>query len=463
MNKYKILVLLICFGFFYNLVAQTKTMMPKVGEEMPDFTFNKVVNYQKDEINNNVLKGKWTFLDFWTINCVSCIASFPKIDKLQKEFSEKTQFILVGRNDKHNPNIEKVYKGISKKHDMMVAAAFDSIYTKKWQIHSVPQIYVIDPNGVLKYITDGRDLTPAKIQNLIDGIDVSFYDKTRVPSNFIKNKLGYNTDDSSSKLIYRSLLSVWDGEAQKIGDHFKLFISLMQNDSIVKNDYLLELENVGWSTTMTPLYALYNYAYFGRYTWVPRDEHFFGEKYGQIATKPILEIADKSKFEYDFKEILGAGTYNYNLKIPLNELTVKNMMSYMQEDLKRVFKYDATIETRELPVYEFVFTGKNRNKFKTKGGDRFFTEGSTAIGFEWANCPSKYLSGSLYYLIDDNETPIIDKTGISGNIDFKIKADMTNLESIRKALQKQGLDIVKGTKEMKVLVIRDPKPEIAEQ
>ncbi|MEI9809770.1 MAG: hypothetical protein WDO16_18945 [Bacteroidota bacterium] len=38
-----------------------------------------------------------------------------------------------------------------------------------------------------------------------------------------------------------------------------------------------------------------------------------------------------------------------------------------------------------------------------------------------------------------------------------LKLNMTDINDVRKELQKQGLDLVEGEKEMKVLVIRDPK------
>lgn len=62
-----------------------------------------------------------------------------------------------------------------------------------------------------------------------------------------------------------------------------------------------------------------------------------------------------------------------------------------------------------------------------------------------------------YYLCDSMVMPFVDETGITENVDFSIAADMTDLADIKKQLNKMGLDFVKGTKKMKVIVISDPK------
>jgi hypothetical protein len=45
---------------------------------------------------------------------------------------------------------------------------------------------------------------------------------------------------------------------------------------------------------------------------------------------------------------------------------------------------------------------------------------------------------------------------LHGNIDIKTDAVLIEFDDLRKALNKNDLDLVRGKKEMKVLVIRDP-------
>lgn len=59
----------------------------------------------------------------------------------------------------------------------------------------------------------------------------------------------------------------------------------------------------------------------------------------------------------------------------------------------------------------------------------------------------------------DIDAPFIDKTGIEGNIDFELDAVFTDMKDVKRGLQKIGLDLVPGVKEMKVVVIRDAGKE----
>ena len=55
--------------------------------------------------------------------------------------------------------------------------------------------------------------------------------------------------------------------------------------------------------------------------------------------------------------------------------------------------------------------------------------------------------------------PFIDETGLTQQFDFIITEQVKNFDEFKKYLQTLGLDLVKGEKEMKVVVIRDPKKE----
>ena len=57
--------------------------------------------------------------------------------------------------------------------------------------------------------------------------------------------------------------------------------------------------------------------------------------------------------------------------------------------------------------------------------------------------------------IENASIPIVDETGIGYNIDLTLEFIPFDFDSVKRALEKKGLDIVQGEKEMDVLVIRD--------
>jgi thiol-disulfide isomerase/thioredoxin len=420
---------------------------PEVGKPMPDFILNHVTHYKKTNASSSDFKGKWLFLDFWFTTCTACIQSFPKVNEIHKQFKNELNWMLVGLNDKeYGSGIEQFYKKISVKQNLEMPAAFDSALINKWEINSMPHIIIVDPSGIVRYITNGSDITVAKIRDLLDGKNVSF-----LPTNIEKPKFNANevsaTDskkNANDKLIYRSVLTEWNGEAAYI----------VELDRWLQ--WPKEHLKKGFNLARVPLYALYNYAYVGEWRW----SFDIDSLYGKVYPTPVLEMTDTSLFKYDYKRDDGGftGLYNYNLLLPLADVTKPCIMKDMQEDLRRSFKYDAVIEIRSMPVWKLQAQPGTAEKLKTKGGNKFFSDGVLAMGYSFRNYPSKYLIRTLSsYLPDAHKFPFIDETGIADNIDFGIDADMTSITDVKKELQKQGLDLVKGTQKMKVLVIRDPK------
>jgi len=421
---------------------------PEVGKPMPDFTLNNITYYKTKRVSLKDFKGKWLFLDFWFSHCAACIQSFSKVNDLHKQFRNELNWIMVGLNDvKTNKGIQTLYEKFRAKQKLEMPSAYDSILADKWGIHSMPHIIIIDPLGIVRFISGGQDITAQKIRDLVNGKNVSFYPKDRERTEFDAKKLmnTTNNNEADDKLLYRSILTKWFGnERQMAGYELDRYVKLPP-----------QYWKDGWSAAMVPLYALYNFAYLGKWDWDYTDTLLTGK----YLPRPVLEIKDSSLFQFDYTVDVGKGTYNYNLTIPASEVTKNNLMSLMQKDLKTVFKYEVSIESRVTPVWKLVANPGAIERLKTKGNKKFTTPGTHAAGFTLTNWPSEILIEELgFYLKERYRGELfVDDTGLTGNIDFTIEADMTNLEDIRKELQRQGMDLVKGEKVMKALIIRDPK------
>jgi hypothetical protein len=211
----------------------------------------------------------------------------------------------------------------------------------------------------------------------------------------------------------------------------------------------------GFKFAGVPLEWLYCVAYLGK---SPGHLKYWKEPlYGEMYPFVVAELRDSKPFEtrYDGSDSL----YNYSLQVPSYKVTKENLMKFMQEDLERAFEYRAVVEERDMPVWKLVSRPEAENKIKTKGGTPYYDgwEGkSTAAGFTVRNIPLKdYITYLCYYLNEKERHPFIEATGIKSNVDLTIEADLTNLEDVRTALQKVGLDLVRASKKMKVLIIRD--------
>jgi len=78
--------ILIYLGFIC-LAGEVKPL--KIGDKVPDIEF-KLVDSKTGGISKGKLsdyKGKLVIIDFWASWCYSCLHKFPKMDELQKKYS----------------------------------------------------------------------------------------------------------------------------------------------------------------------------------------------------------------------------------------------------------------------------------------------------------------------------------------------------------------------------------------
>jgi len=80
----------------------------KVGDVVPDITFQKVLNYKSSTARLSDFRGKLVILDIWSVWCSSCIAGFPKLEKLQEKYNDKIQILLVNPHVSSHDSEEKI-------------------------------------------------------------------------------------------------------------------------------------------------------------------------------------------------------------------------------------------------------------------------------------------------------------------------------------------------------------------
>ena len=417
--------------------GQPVVTKPEVGKPLSEFRFDNVKNYLKDNVSLADFRGKWLFLEMWSANCKACIYSLPKIQKIQDQFQGEIHFFLVGENDHSNKGIEKAYENAVKNRGIRIPSAFDSTFFTKFDVASFPQIFIVDPKGILRYVTTGIDMTVEKIRLLLDGKKVSFlplYEDVEHPKFDVVEAFGGN------RLLSCSVLTSWNNGEINSGYPIDVFAKLP------------ELWPPGWKVAGVGLSDLYNYAYFGDAYWMWYDSAY----YGKVWSKPLLELRDTSAFRIVQASEGNRGIYNYCLKVPDSSISREKIMNELQRSLTLAFGYTAAIERRNMPVWKLIARPETFARLHTRGGKRFLSPGSIRAGFTVRNYDMQtFLAAVSDNLFIKERLAFIDETGIKDKIDITLEADMTNLEAVRQALQKQGMDLVKGTREMKVLVIRD--------
>lgn len=409
---------------------------------MPDFILRDVQHYSKSTVTRETFKGKWLMLFFWSLGCVSSVEALDKANEIQNRFDEDLQVVPIGYLHKPSDkeDIVKVFERKRRTHNYDLPIAYDTVLYKKWGVIGVPAIFIADPEGVLKYVVSARDLTMEKVAGIIAGETIHlrplYFDYTNA-----SGRMMFTDGLKDGDLEYASVLTKWHGELPKMGYEFDLFVRLSD-----------EYRERGWSVSFATLTKLYQFAYYGQ-AWITEADTAY---YGKIFEKPILEVRDKTPFEvHDFAT--GKGYYNYYLKLPLKDISKERMMSEMQQSLHKIFGYKATVETRDMPVWRLVVDSDAVEQLKSKGGDTKSFERRTITGVHVQNYQIKdFLRMVTANLPNEDRLAFLDSTGITFRIDANVQTDMTDFESIQKALKRCGLRLERSLQEMKVLVIRDP-------
>jgi thiol-disulfide isomerase/thioredoxin len=408
----------------YSRQKDADTGFPQTDLPCPSFILDNVEDYPQKKVTVDDFSGKWLILDFWDKHCGACISSFPGINARQKKYSSEIQYLLIGKEDE-NSGIKMIYEKFKQGLNLEISHTYDSLIFKKWGIGSCPLIIIIDPKGMVKGIT--TTLSDDNIANLIAGkpaqLQPAYWEHAKQQEQYDLNDID---DRYDSTLLFKSVLNRWN-PAMKGSCASGIFPRHGKFETIADNiNHLFMLAYIGQDGvgTKDPLY-------------------------GQLFGRPVTALADPEKFDRLLKE----GLYCYRLTFPGNKSSKQDIMQAMQNDLRNYFGYEAFIEEKMMPCWELTTNKTARRKLKTLGGTPVL-QGKSDTGLVIKNYPVKKLIQRFVYL----DIPVIDKTRIKDNIDLEISFIMTNFDSLQKGLNQNGLSLVKGSKRMKVLVIKDIMP-----
>src|SRR5690606_36229144 len=130
--------------------------------------FFNILSRANDQLGLSDLRGKLVIIDFWERHCSSCIASFPKMQKLQQTFGDSIHIILVTQNTKDE--LEPLFKQFpivaETKLPMIVA---DTVLHDLFPHTFVPFLVWIDQTGVIRDLSGSSKATAETIQHYLGG------------------------------------------------------------------------------------------------------------------------------------------------------------------------------------------------------------------------------------------------------------------------------------------------------
>lgn len=136
-------------------IVEIENVMPKIvglkiGDLAPDWTLPSL-NNKLVELSG--LKGNVVVLEFWFPGCAGCLASIPEMNTIFKRYSKKGLSLYGVEFTNANSSALKVYADKYKVQYPIVYSA--ETVSKAYAITSAPTIFLLDKQGVIRYISMG--------------------------------------------------------------------------------------------------------------------------------------------------------------------------------------------------------------------------------------------------------------------------------------------------------------------
>ncbi len=409
----------------------------RLGDQAPDYEFTSVLNYKNKTLKLSDFKGKLVILDFWNTSCASCIASWPHLLEIQKEFGDKIQVVLV--NPMQDPmTVKKTFerrKTMANVDMNLPSVCADLDILKLFPVSGIPHVVWLDGDRVVKSITYSASVNSKNISALLNNENVN-----------MPQKLG---NEEYISAIFQKPLFLDDngGKAKEVyaysffgkGD-YKLFptYGLVSNDS--RKEYLVVLTNYC-------LMDFYRLAYSNRFTHLGLEM--------VMANRTILQTADSAKYiEKVNGELIRDNLYVYQLISP--PASTQDLQQLMQADLQRFVGLDA--KWVKMKKKCLVLTAKDTALISYKNGGRRAVINETDINLN--NVTVKYFldfmeDGTNYFY---SPYPLVDETNFKGMLgDIMFTTEVSDYKQLNKALQKYKMSLTLEDRLIDVLVITDGK------
>jgi len=409
----------------------------RLGDKAPDYEFASVSNYKNKTLKLSDFSGKLVILDFWNTSCASCIASWPHLLEIQKEFGDKIQIILV--NPMQDPmTIKKVFerrKTLANVDMTLPSVSSDPNILKLFPVSGIPHVVWLDGNRVVKSVTYSASVNSKNIKGLLNNENVN-----------MPQKLG--NEEYISAIFQKPLfLDENGGKAQEIyaysffgkGD-YKLFptYGLVSNDE--RKEYFIVLTNYC-------LMDFYRLAYSNRFTHLGLEM--------VMANRTVLQTPDSARYiEKVNGEQIRDNLFVYQVISP--PASTQDLQSLMKADLQRFVGLDA--KWVKMKKKCLVLTAKDTALIAYKSGGRRAVINETDINLN--NVTVKYFldfmeDGTNYYY---SPYPFVDETNFKGMLgDIVFTTEVSDYKKLNKELQKYKMSLTIEDRVIDVLVITEGK------
>lgn len=433
------------------LAAQTISFDPlRKGDIIPNIPLTIYKNNEVQKIRLYDLNKKLIILDFWSTSCSSCILQMSHLQKLQQDFKQDIQVIVVTKNTKQEiDRLKERIRGhispeISYAFDYLSFITSDSILSIIFPHEGFPIHVWIDSSKKLKAITYSTTTTNENVQNFLKG------DKIKLAEQGLRN-------------IDRSNPISWlDSDTGYIDQlkYYSFIFSRIEHKGGYDRQVSPSFDSVSGKVTAfnivnSPIPDLYKLAYF-------KYKH---PNIGIPDSKIFLETKDKNRFyapknETEYLNWADSNLYSYAIKVTPED--ADSIYTLMKLELDKFFKLKSKIEYRKVKCMVLKQTKLLIRSVSNIDKNELAVD-STGSWMVLQHQPIALLASRIESLINyyDAYQPFFNETDFDQNIDIVLpwssELKDISLNQIRKSLNLYGFDLREEYKTIKMIVLSDEK------
>ena len=159
-----ILIAALAVLFFATRSDRSIPETVSIGDTVPDF---ELIDAENRTLKLSDLRGSIVLVNFWATWCESCIDEMPSLEKLQKNLSGDASFRIVTVLFKDNLPRATAFLQNSR-YTLPVYANPDGSAARNFRLTGVPETYLIDKKGILRYKNVRGERLRSAVKELVD-------------------------------------------------------------------------------------------------------------------------------------------------------------------------------------------------------------------------------------------------------------------------------------------------------
>ena len=146
----------------YQRKTEEKQKVLAIGSQAPEWNLKELINDKNISLSS--FNGKVVLLDFWIINCGSCIAAIPQLNALQEKYGkENFEVISINVYDAKEPLLK-----YQKKHQVMYPILTDGKKVgNDYGVYAYPSVFILDKTGKIIHNDYVKDKDLKQLEEII--------------------------------------------------------------------------------------------------------------------------------------------------------------------------------------------------------------------------------------------------------------------------------------------------------